>query len=265
MTDYIQDLLKANAQKERLERELEIAKEVQEQLFPRRAPIIGRLDLAGFCLPARTVSGDYYDFLPLSPHRIGMALGDICGKGISAALMMANLQATLRSNVQNVAREGENGGCSAVSQIVHLLNQQIYNYTAANKYASLFYAVYDDDSSDLTYCNAGHNPPLHFNSRGVQRLSTGGTVVGIFPDATYEQKTIELRPGDMIVAYTDGIVESVNEYGEEFGEGRLIQLVENNLTLNASEMQRAVISQVLNWSFGAEQDDDMTIVVGKVM
>lgn len=266
MTEYVQTLVKERVQKERLERELEIAKEVQEQLFPKQAPQMNNMELSGLCLPARIVSGDYYDFLQLDKHRMGLALGDICGKGISAALLMANLQATLRSNVfatgpRSSFEAGHKNG--EVADVVRVLNKQIYNFTSANKFASFFYAVYDESQSKLTYCNAGHNPPLYFNSQGFQRLTTGGTVVGIFPDADFEQETIQLQGGDILVAYTDGIVESVNEYGEEFGEQRLIDLIKHKSDLPAEQLQKAIVEEVLGWAFEEERDDDMTMIVAR--
>jgi len=266
MTEYIQTLVKERVQKERLERELEIAKEVQEQLFPKQAPKMQNMELTGLCLPARIVSGDYYDFLQFDERRMGLALGDICGKGISAALLMANLQATLRSNVfaggARFATEGP-AGDGNVAGVVKVLNQQIYDFTSANKFASFFYAVYDDTHSTLTYCNAGHNPPLFFSGDSFRRLSTGGTVVGIFPDAEFEQEAIPLRSGDILVAYTDGIIESVNEYGEEFGEQRLIDLVRGKSDLPAERLQKAIVDEVLAWAFEEERDDDMTLIVAR--
>jgi phosphoserine phosphatase RsbU/P len=269
MTEYVQSLVKERVQKERLERELEIAKEVQEQLFPRFAPRMQLLELTGLCLPARIVSGDYYDFLEFNDHRLGLALGDICGKGISAALLMANLQATLRSNVTNLFKEyasevPDNIDCD-VSSVVKRINRQIYHHTSANKFATFFYAVYDDSDCSLTYCNAGHNPPLFLDGGGCRRLMTGGTVVGIFPDATYDQETVQMGPGDVFVAYTDGILESVNEYGEEFGEKRIIDIIEKNRHLSAETIQKTIVERVLEWSFEEERDDDMTLIVAKVV
>ncbi len=269
MTEYVQTLVKERVEKERLERELEIAKEVQEQLFPREAPRIQGLELTGLCLPARIVSGDYYDFLPFGVDRMGIALGDICGKGISAALLMANLQAALRTNVMNIARfSGVSGekvqGEGTVARVVQLLNEQIYNFTSANKYASFFYAVYDAGDQTLNYCNAGHNPPLFFNGGEVQKLYAGGTVVGIFPDAEYEQETIQMHPGDLFLAYTDGIVESVNEYGEEFGEERLVDIVRKSRELSADEIQKVIVDRVLEWTFEEERDDDMTLIIARI-
>jgi phosphoserine phosphatase RsbU/P len=264
MTEYVQDLVKERVQKERLERELEIAKEVQERLFPNEAPKMGRLDLAGVCLPARTVSGDYYDFLPLGLEELGLAVGDICGKGISAALLMTNLQATLRSNVMNLLRNGGPGGEKHVAVLVERLNSQIYSYTSANKFATFFYALYNDAEQTLTYCNAGHNPPLYFTDGKVRRLTAGGTVVGVFEDSRYDQETIQLSSGDLLVAYTDGIVESVNEYGEEFGESRLIQLIQENRDIPADTIKDIIVKQVLAWTFAEERDDDMTLIVARV-
>ncbi len=269
MTEYVQSLVKERVQKERLERELEIAKEVQEQLFPREAPKMERMELTGLCLPARVVSGDYYDFLKFNSHRMGMALGDICGKGISAALLMANLQATLRSNVTNLFIDSNSDPeradrAGSVAMVVRRVNEQIYRHTSANKFASFFYAVYDDQRSALTYCNAGHNPPLFFSGNGCQRLTAGGTVVGIFPDAEFEEETVELRTGDLFLAYTDGIVESVNEYGEEFGEERLIDLIKTNRHASADRIQKLIVERVLEWAFEEERDDDMTLIVAKV-
>jgi serine phosphatase RsbU (regulator of sigma subunit) len=262
MTEYVQTLVKERVKKERLERELEIAKEVQEQLFPKSAPKMQNMDITGLCLPARIVSGDYYDFLQLDSRKIGMALGDICGKGISAALLMANLQATLRSNV-SLRSHCDEPGDHAIANLVTILNQQIFNFTSANKFASFFYSVYDEEESSLTYCNAGHNPPLYFNSRGVRRLTTGGTVVGIFQEAVFEQETIAIEPGDVFLAYTDGIIECVNEYGEEFGERRLIDLVQAKYDLSAQNLQKAIVDEVLGWAYEEERDDDMTIIVAR--
>jgi sigma-B regulation protein RsbU (phosphoserine phosphatase) len=270
MTEYVQSLVKERVQKERMERELEIAKDVQEQLFPRQAPRMNRMELTGLCLPARIVSGDYYDFLCFNATNIGIALGDICGKGISAALLMANLQATLRSNVLNMMRDqggssSDGNGAGSVARIVKLLNDQIYTFTSANKFASFFYAVYDDDRLKLTYCNAGHNPPLYFNGNSCRRLSVGGTVVGIFSDAEFEEETIQMREGDLLLAYTDGIVESLNEYGEEFGEERLIQVIEKSRQLSADDIQKRIVTEVLEWAYEEERDDDMTIIVAKII
>ncbi len=265
MTEYVQQLVRERVQKERLERELEIAKEVQEQLFPARAPQMDQIEVAGVCLPARIVSGDYYDFLRLGRNELGLAMGDICGKGISAALLMANLQATLRSNVMNLWPRNRENGDRMVSEVVERLNAQIYSFTTANKYATFFYAFCDAAGQTMTYCNAGHNPPLYFAGDEVRRLTAGGTIVGVFADSKYEQETIHLGEGDLFVAYTDGIVESINEYGEEYGERRLIQLIRENRDLSAEGIKEVIVKNVLDWAFTEERDDDMTLIIAKIL
>jgi phosphoserine phosphatase RsbU/P len=264
MTEYVQHLVKESVQKERLEREIEIAREVQERLFPSQSPQMKHLEISGVCLPARTVSGDYYDFLTLGKNSLGIAVGDICGKGISAALLMANLQATLRSNVMNSWDQYEQDGDKAIAGIVERMNAQIFSYTNDNKFATFFYALYDDVRKTLAYCNAGHNPPLHFHGHEIKRLSAGGTVVGIFADSKYDQETIHLSPGDLFAAYTDGIIECINEYGEEFGEERLIQLLQDHRSLPTEHIKEMVIHAVLSWKYADEQDDDMTLIIAKM-
>ena len=140
----------------------------------------------------------------------------------------------------------------------------MYEYTADNKFATLFYGVYDDAARTLTYCNAGHNPPLYFEGSDVRQLGTGGTVIGVFEDSRYDQDTVELNTGGILVAYTDGVTESVNEYGEEFGENRIIQLVQNNAGLDADGLREMIVEQVLSWTSTEERGDDMTLMVAKI-
>jgi sigma-B regulation protein RsbU (phosphoserine phosphatase) len=193
-----------------------------------------------------------------------LAVGDICGKGISAALLMANLQAALRSNVMNLWMQEGGNGEKNVAEVVARLNRQMYSYTSANKFASFFYALYDDAHQALTYCNAGHNPPLFLSGDAVMRLRTGGTVVGIFADSKYEQETIQLSSGDLLIAYTDGIVECLDKNGEEFGENRLIQVVQENRELSAERIKELVVARVLSWMHAEEKEDDMTLIVARI-
>lgn len=264
MTEYVQQLVKERVLKERLEHEIEIAREVQERLFPARAPKMKRLDIAGVCLPARTVSGDYYDFLSMGADELGVAVGDISGKGISAALLMASLQATLRSSVtcsrQEPGEEYENG----VAGLVERINKQIYGFTTDDRFATFFYARYDGVERTITYCNAGHNPPLHFSGETYRRLSVGGTVIGLFPNAGYAQETMSFNDGDLLVAYTDGITECLNASGEEFGEERLIQLIQPNRDMSAEDLKEYILENVQSWKLDREQDDDMTLIIIKM-
>ena len=264
MTEYVQRLVLENVEKERLEREIEIAREVQERLFPNQPPQTRHMEITGVCLAARTVSGDYYDFFSLGANETGIALGDICGKGISAALLMANLQATLRTNALNLRSEEGPGGGRTVAEVMERTNSQFFAYTTDNRFATVFFALYDDAAETFTYCNAGHNPPLFFRGDEFRRLSTGGTVAGIFRDSPYGQETLALREGDLIVAYTDGIAECVNEYGEEFGEERLIQLARQYASAPVAEIKDRIMEAVGAWKFAEEQDDDMPLIIAKM-
>ena len=264
MTEYVQQLVRERVLKERMERELEIAREVQEQLFPDHSPQMSHLDVSGICLPARIVSGDYFDYLSLADNELGLAVGDICGKGISAALLMTNLQATLRSNAMSYQDNGDNQHKKTVAEIFKRMNRQMYGYTAANKFATLFYGVFNNTDRTLTYCNAGHNPPLYFEGDTVYQLQVGGTVIGIFSDSSYNQETIQLNPGGILLAYTDGIIESVNESGEEFGEKRLIRLVQQHCRLDAEAIRICIVEEVLSWTSVEERADDMTLIVAKI-
>lgn len=269
MIESVQSLMRERVEKERLERELEIAKEVQAQLFPKCSPVIPGLEISGVCLPARTVSGDYFDYLHFTPEIVGVVVGDICGKGISAALLMANLQATLRSHVSSFGSdEGQLPGRiatdSTVAKMMEHLNRQMFGFTSPNKFASLFSAVFDRRKQNMTYCNAGHNPPILLRSGKIHRLRAGGTVVGVFEEARYVQESMPLEPGDLMLAYTDGIVEAVNEFGEEFGEERLERLLAREQHLSVETIQDQVIESIVGWSYGQERDDDMTLVVARV-
>jgi len=263
MTEYVQELVKERVEKERLEREIEIARNVQERLFPDGAPHINYMEITGVCLPARVVSGDYYDFLPLGDDNLGLAVGDISGKGISAALLMASLQAALHSNVMHLHDAADEAGERNVAGIVERLNRQLYNYTGTNHFATFFYAHYDGNLKTMVYCNAGHNPPLLFRGDECRRLNVGGTVVGIFTDAKYEQETLRLIDGDLLVAYTDGLTECADTNGEEFGEDRLIQLVRENRDMPVEKMKEKILEYVLAWKSTEEQADDITMIIAR--
>ena len=227
MTASVQHLLRESQEKLRLESELEIAREVQAQLFPRGAPEIPGLVLHGVCKAARMVSGDYYDFLKLDEERVCLVLGDVSGKGISAALLMAAIQSALRAQFLDGVAPLRTAGSIGFStaEVVRKLNRQLYESTPAEKYVTFFFAVYDACARSLTYTNAGHLPPLLLRRGEIQRLEVGGTVVGLFSPVSYEQTVIHIEPGDLLLAFTDGITEPENTYGEEFGEDRLLELV----------------------------------------
>jgi len=245
------------AQRERLNREVEIAREVQERLFPQTLPPIAGIAYAGACRPALGVGGDYYDFLALPGGHLAIAIGDVSGKGIAAALMMASLQASLRGEA---TRAPEN-----LAALVSNVNRLVYEASAANRYATFFYAQYNPASRHLTYVNAGHNPPilLHRTEGNwqVSRLDAGGTVVGLLESFPYQQATITIAPGDTFIAFTDGISEAMNSAEEEWGEEKLIETIKSCNGLSPTEIIARVMHAADSFVAGAKQHDDMTLVV----
>ncbi len=244
------------AQRERIRRELEIAREVQERLFPQRWPSAPGLDCAAYCRPARGVGGDYYDFLQIAGGRIGIAVGDVAGKGIAAALLMASLQASLRG--QAVA------GVHDLSALMRNVNRLVYEASTSNRYATFFYGEYDPAALRLSYVNAGHNPPGLLRGAEAIRLEGGGPVVGLFPETCYEQQACNLMPGDILIAYTDGLSEAMNERGEEFGEDRLFAAAQACVARSAREMIEQVVRAADAFVGAADQHDDMTLLIVKI-
>ena len=269
MTTRLERLLAVEKEKERMQSELEIAREVQNQLFPRSSPKMKTLEITGVCRPASMVSGDYYDFLCLQDTNLAMAIGDVAGKGISAALLMASIQSIMRTQLSAaipVLAATANGGTRHVystSKMVAQLNRQLYMSTSPEKYATFLFGIYDEFDRTLTYTNAGHLPPILLRNGEAQQLEVTGTVVGAFPSCTYEEKTISLQAGDLLVSYTDGITEPENEYGEEFGVDRLIELVLKHQKLDAEEIVSRVMDGVRNWTSAPELPDDMTLILAR--
>jgi sigma-B regulation protein RsbU (phosphoserine phosphatase) len=261
MTRSIRELLRVSEAKQRLDQEMKIAAQVQSRLFPRALPKTDALDFApGVCIPARAVSGDYYDFFATGPGRVSVAVADVCGKGVSAALMMANLQAILRGQAV--------GGSPTVRCIVERVNQQLVTAMIDASYITFFYAEYDEATATLRYTNAGHNPPLLYRKgsgeAAIESLDRGGTVLGLFHDAAYEEAEFHLRPGDVLAAFTDGLVEARNPAGEEFGEARIIQSLRESAHLPAGAIERHILETVRRWTGEVEQEDDLTLVLFKV-
>jgi sigma-B regulation protein RsbU (phosphoserine phosphatase) len=265
MTASVERLLRESEEKLRLESELEIAREVQAQLFPRSAPEIPGLVLYGVCKAARTVSGDYYDFLKLGDNRVCLVLGDVSGKGISAALLMAAIQSALRAQFYDGLAPVSGPPTSALSTaaVVGRLNLQLYESTPREKYVTFFFAVYDAATRILTYTNAGHLPPVLLRRGKVERLQVGGTVVGLFAPLAYEQAEIQIQPGDLLLAFTDGITEPENIYGEEFGEDRLLEVARRALSASPQVLVEEIYRGVSDWTGSPELQDDMTLLVAK--
>jgi phosphoserine phosphatase RsbU/P len=273
----LENMRMAEEMAERLEldrraaQEIQIAREVQSRLFPQVMPQLATLEYAGSCIQARQVGGDYYDFLDLGDsHRLdrgatrtlaaaawhlAFVLADISGKGIAGALLMANLQANLRSRYAIALDD--------LPRLLKSVNQLFYENTPDDRYATLFFAVYDDHSREFEYANCGHNPPLLFRADGsVERLSATATVIGIFQDWKCETRTITLQPKDVLVMYTDGVTEANDAAGNEFGEARLRETVQQNLCLAPAELLTAIQEAVQKFSPG-EQFDDLTLVVAR--
>jgi sigma-B regulation protein RsbU (phosphoserine phosphatase) len=260
MTENLERLFAVEKEKERLQSELQIATEVQAQLFPREMPRLTTIHLTGVCRPARMVSGDYYDYFCLNDRRVALAIGDVAGKGISAALLMAAIQSIMRAQLSHV----DTGGCIDTSRVVSLLNRQLYASTSPEKYATFFFGIYDEDSRVLSYTNAGHLPPILVSGGEATVLEVTGTVVGAFPMVKYEEKRMVLKPDDLLVAYTDGIEEPENAYGEQFGEERLKEFLVRNRHLEMKELIAKVMDSVVEWTSAGEMPDDMTVLAARV-
>jgi sigma-B regulation protein RsbU (phosphoserine phosphatase) len=282
MTASIERLVLEQKEKQRLENELVIAQEVQAQLFPREISQLESLEVHGYCRPARTVSGDYYDFLAVSSDKLILAAGDVSGKGISAALLMATIHSAVRAYAMvgmPVVREqvavgaatgasmmlacGTEGVEVSPAALLSLLNHQLYESTPQEKYATLFLGIYDGTSRNVSYSNGGHLPPIIISPDGsIRRLDQGGTVVGLFDNLSFDEASVQLKAGDIFLAYSDGITEPENDFGE-FGEARLIDLVRDNRGLPLTEITALVTGAVDDWIGDNEQPDDITLVLAR--
>src|ERR1035437_6357960 len=258
MTENLGRLIVVAKEKERLESELAIARDVQNQLFPKDVPFTKSLELKGVCTPARMVSGDYYDFMALPNDGLAFAIGDVAGKGISAALLMATIQSTMRTQLSTA--NGSPMNRLSAAKMVATLNRQLYATTAPEKYATFYFALHDEALHTLTYTNAGHLAPMLMQGNDLQMLDSTGTVVGAFPVAIYEEKTVTLGQGDVLLAYTDGIVEPENVYGEMFGEDRLKDLLFKYARADSAELIARTMEAVVHWTGEGELQDDMTMV-----
>jgi sigma-B regulation protein RsbU (phosphoserine phosphatase) len=242
------------ANREKAERELEIAREVQQRLFPQEYPPFPGIEYAGTCRPALGVGGDYYDFIKFSDTELGIAIGDVSGKGIPAALLMATLRAYLRG--QTIRRDSDLG------EMMANLNRLVYESSAPNRYATFFYAQYETNTRVLQYVNAGHNPPMLLKSSGeVVRLDVGGPVIGLIEGCSYEQGQVLLDSGDVLVAYTDGVSEAMNRNQEEWGEEQLAATALPIRTGACQNLIARVIAAADEFAGGAPQHDDITLVV----
>jgi serine phosphatase RsbU (regulator of sigma subunit) len=235
--------------------EMEIARQVQRKLFPQRLPTLKTLEYAGGCSQARAVGGDYYDFVELGAGRVGFVLADVAGKGMSAALLMANLQASIRSQYSMASED--------LPLILESVNRLFYENTEPNRYTTLFAGSYDDAARRLHYVNCGHNPPLVIRQDGkVERLSATATVLGLFEQWQCSTNEVQFQPGDLLVLYSDGVTEAYNDREEEFGEARLMQLLEANRNMEISALLTKLLEEVNQFSAG-KQSDDVTAIIAR--
>lgn len=229
---------------------------VQQGFMRRLAPALDALDYSAQCRQVHELGGDCYDFVPLSENRLAVAVGDASGKGVAAALMISNVQSSLRT----AALFTGNDGAAALRAV----NRQVHASSLADRYATLFYGVFDRRSSTLRYVNAGHNPPMVLRRNGaIHWLETGGAPVGMFPDWTYEEGAVPLDSSDVLLAYTDGVIEAVNSRGEEWGVEGLRRAAAESHARCADEMVRAIFRSMDDFSCG-RQTDDATVAVLRV-
>ncbi len=258
--ELARSLASAAAQRERIDREIEVAREVQERLFPQEFPAIDGVSLAGHCRPAQGVGGDYYDLFTLGDGRIGLAVGDVSGKGISAALLMASLRASLRGMALDAPHD--------LAMMMEKVNRLVYEASASNRYATFFFATYNTATHELVYVNAGHNAPFLVRRKGnefhVERLEAGGPVIGLLSFATYEEQRLILAPGDLLLTYTDGISEAMTEADEEWGEARMLGAAQALHDESAQQVLEHLFTEADKFTGKAPQYDDMTLLVLKL-
>lgn len=259
MTGSISGLLEESKKRQRLENEISIASEVQNQLFPQKVPNVGGVELEAICKAARTVSGDYYDFIQLSPTHVAIALADISGKGISAALLMASLQAALRSQLLAPGSE-----MMSTAELVARLNTHLVRNTGDDRFATFFIAVYDSATRTLRYTNAGHLPGFLISNGSAKHLDQGGMVLGVVEDYVYEEGSVVVPPNSLLVEYSDGLVEPENVYGEEFGIRRLKEAAIRVQSSAPRFVGESLMMAAEEWAGTPEQADDMTVVVARL-
>ncbi len=259
MTGSIDKLIEERDKHQRLENEISIAREVQNQLFPSTLPSVPGVEIQAICKAARSVSGDYYDFIQLSPTHVAIAIADISGKGISAALLMASLQAALRSQALTEGSES-----LSTAELVARLNKHLVRNTGDDRFATFFIAVYDSATRTLRYTNAGHLPSFLICNGSSHLLDKGGMVLGVLEDYSYEQGVLLVAPDSLLIGYSDGLVEPENVYGEEFGIARLREAAIRLQSAKPLMVAESLMAAAEEWAGTPEQADDMTIIVTRL-
>src|SRR5258708_265963 len=259
MTNSIGTLIEEQNKRQRLENEISIAREVQNQLFPSTLPSVPGVEIEAICKAARSVSGDYYDFIQLSPTHIAIAIADISGKGISAALLMASLQAALRSQMLTEGSER-----LSMAELVTRLNKHLVRNTGADRFATFFIAIYDSATRTLRYTNAGHLPAFLICKGSSELLDKGGMVLGVMEDYVYEEGALTVGPDALLIGYSDGLIEPENVYGEEFGIRRLQEAAVHVQGAAPLMVAESLMAAAEEWAGTPEQADDMTVIVARL-
>lgn len=251
------DLYQAKLEKQHLEKEISVAREIQKMLLPYQIPKGKNFEISAMNIPSKEVGGDYYDFIQLDDHHIGIAIGDISGKGIPGAMLMSNLQATLRASVWQFDEPAE---------VMERINNQIAITTSSEKFATFFYGILDAKKLTFTFTNAGHNYPIIKKQSGQYcHLTDGGLVIGVKPDFVYNQTKMKLSPGDTLVFYTDGITEALNPQLEEFGEQKLLDIIVHYPYRSADELRNYIYEEMIRFTQGESQYDDLTLIVLQIL
>ncbi|MDQ3175385.1 MAG: SpoIIE family protein phosphatase, partial [Acidobacteriota bacterium] len=248
-------LVEARLQQERLERELQLAMEIQQRFQPTAPPVVPGYELQGISFPCYEIGGDYYDFIERENGRLVIALGDVSGKGTAAALLMSSLHASVHA---------QTGSHDTLSETISAVNRYLADNIPANRFVTLFYAELDPASGALSFLNAGHNPPLVVHAAGtVEQLASGGLPLGIKRNAEYREGRTQMQMGDILVIYSDGVTEAASPSGEEFGATRLYEVVSRNIDASAAGVRDRIESALTKFSQGTEAADDITLVIVK--
>jgi sigma-B regulation protein RsbU (phosphoserine phosphatase) len=259
MTAKIRQLIGEVKKKEKLDAELEIARQVQLRLFPKSVPKLKTLEMAGVCIPGRVVSGDYYDYVRLDDRWTALALGDVSGKGVSAALLMASIQSALQAQLKFSGASSPS--VLSTATLMERISQQLYESTPPEKYATFFCSVYDDETGRLTYTNAGHLKPILAREGQAIALEGDGMVAGLLPNVKYEQQDVLLRTGDLLAVFSDGIPEAQDAAEQEFGEARLAELLLTQRDKPLDQIITVVTGTVERWIHDPVGRDDLTLLL----
>ncbi len=250
---------KKNLELEKIQREMEIARQVQTNLYPRTKPEFAGLDYYGICFTADAVGGDYYDYIKLNENKAAFAIGDISGHGIGPALLMAGLVGFVRSNASQYADD--------IKKFVQYINENIFEVSEDSMFATFFYGLFDLQTGIFSYVNAGHNPPLHFKNKcgDFEMLDSADLLIGAVPDITYHQSSVEVESGDLLILYTDGVTETFSDKNEQFGAERLKEVIKNNSAADLEEIINTVKSELVTFSGNSPQADDVTLLIIRKM